>query len=50
LHVAFDGEPDYLNTAIGLMFDLKLQAIKLMNIPLGTDPSTHATPCYEYVA
>ena len=49
LHTTFNGEPDYLNTAIGLMFDLKLQAIKLMNIPLSTDPSTHAAPCYEYV-
>jgi hypothetical protein len=47
LHITFNGRPDYLNTAVGLMFDLKLQAIKLMNIPLGG--GTNAAPCYEYV-
>ena len=50
LHITFNGEPTYLNTAVGLMFDLKLQAIKLMNMPLSTDPSTNAAPCFEYVA
>jgi hypothetical protein len=50
LHVTFNGQPDYLKSAIGLMSDLKLQATKLMNIPLSTDPSTNAAPCYEYVA
>jgi Ferritin-like len=47
LHIAFNGQPDRLNTAVGLMFDLKLQAIKLMNIPL--DANSTAAPCYEYV-
>lgn len=46
LHITFNGQPDYLNTAVGLMFDLKLQAIKLMGIPL--DANTTAAPCYEY--
>jgi rubrerythrin len=48
LHTAFNGHPDYLDTAFGLMFDLKLQALKLMSIPIGA--STNAAPCYEYVA
>ena len=48
LHTTFNGHPDFLDTAIGLMFDLKLQAIKLMSIPIGA--STNAAPCYEYVA
>ena len=47
LHITFNGRPDYLDTAIGLMFDLKLQAIKLMAIPL--DANTTAAPCYEFV-
>jgi hypothetical protein len=50
LHITFNGQPGYLKTAIGLMFDLKLQAIKLVNIPLSTDASTNAAPCFEYVA
>jgi hypothetical protein len=29
------------------MFDLKLQAIKLMGIPIGN--GTNAAPCYEFV-
>ena len=46
LHITFNGQPDYLKTAIGLMYDVKLQAIKLMNIPLNAN--TNAAPCYEY--
>jgi Ferritin-like len=48
LDITFNGQPDYLDSAIGLMFDLKLQAIKLMNIPI--DANTNAAPCYEYVS
>jgi rubrerythrin len=48
LHITFNGKPDYLDTTIGLMFDIKVQAIKLMNIPHGNN--TNAAPCYEYVA
>jgi hypothetical protein len=46
LHVTFNGQPDHFDAALGLMYDLKLQAIKLMNIPL--DANTNAAPCYEY--
>jgi len=48
LHITFNGQPDNLDTAIGIMFDLKLQAIKLMGIPVGN--SLNAAPCYEFVA
>jgi hypothetical protein len=48
LHTAFNGHPGYFDTAIGLMFDLKLQALKLMSLPIGAN--TNAAPCYEYVA
>jgi Ferritin-like len=47
LHVTFNGQPNTLDEAIGLMFDLKLQAIKLMGIPIGN--GTNAAPCYEFV-
>lgn len=47
LHITFNGQPDNLDTAIGVMFDLKLQAIKLMGIPIGN--GTNAAPCYEFV-
>ncbi|MEA2823293.1 MAG: hypothetical protein QOJ86_5297 [Bradyrhizobium sp.] len=46
LHITFNGHPHNLDTAIGLMFDLKLQAIKLMGIPIGN--GSNAAPCYEY--
>jgi hypothetical protein len=47
LDITFNGQPDNLDTAIGVMFDLKLQAIKLMGIPIGN--GTNAAPCYEFV-
>jgi Ferritin-like len=47
LHITFNGQPDNLDTAIGVMFDLKLQAIKLMGIPIGN--GINAAPCYEFV-
>jgi hypothetical protein len=47
LHITFNGQPDNLDTAIGVMFDLKLQAIKLMGISIGN--GSNAAPCYEFV-
>jgi rubrerythrin len=47
LHDTFNGAPDRLGDAIGLMNDLKVQAIALMQIPLGN--GTNAAPCFEYV-
>lgn len=47
LHLAFNGQPDHLDAAIGLMFDLKLQAVKLVAMPLGG--GVNAAPCFEWV-
>ena len=47
LHVAFNGQPDSLDDAIGQMFDLRDQAMKLMDMPIGN--GTNAAPCYEFV-
>ncbi len=35
LHVSFNGEPHRLIEAVGLMYDLKYQAVALMKIPVG---------------
>jgi hypothetical protein len=48
LHLVFNGKPSELKSAVGLMFDLKIQAGKLMQIALGD--GTNAAPCFEYVA
>jgi hypothetical protein len=47
LHATFNGAPDTLGKAIGLMNDVKLQAIALMQIPVGNGQT--ASPCFEYV-
>ncbi|WP_281886346.1 ferritin-like protein [Paenibacillus sp. YYML68] len=46
LHATFNGQPDRLKTAIGLMESLKLQALDLMDIDLGN--GKHAGPSFEY--
>jgi hypothetical protein len=46
LQRTFDGSPDQLEAAIGLMFDLKIQAQKLMSMPL--DTANTASPCFEW--
>lgn len=59
LHKTFNGEPNYLNTVMGLMFDLKLQAEKMAEIKIAPedlcDPKTnskkvgkHLAPSFEY--
>jgi hypothetical protein len=45
LHATFNGEPDHLWAAIGLMESLKLQALDLMAIPSGPG---NAGPSFEY--
>jgi hypothetical protein len=47
LHEAFNGTPATIDTAIGLMYELKMQAVALMQTPLA-DGQT-AGPSYEYV-
>ena len=46
LHVTFNGKPDQLNDAIGLMESLKQQAMDLTAIDLGN--STKAGPSFAY--
>jgi len=48
LQAAFNGAPDQLAAAIGLMTDLKKQAITLVNMPLGN--GNNGAPCFEWVA
>ncbi|BAI74897.1 hypothetical protein AZL_b02340 (plasmid) [Azospirillum sp. B510] len=48
LHAAFNGNPGKINHAIGLMFDIKIQAKQLMAMTL--DNGKHAAPTWEYVA
>ena len=49
LHLAFNGEPERLDAAIGLMYDLRVLAAAMMQTV--ADPRTGQTvgPSYEYV-
>jgi Ferritin-like len=49
LHKTFNGEPQYLNTVMGLMYELKLQAQEMVEI---TDPSLNkqVAPAFQYAA
>lgn len=49
LHRAFNGEPEEINTAMGLMFSVRLYALKLLTIPDPNDASQVCGPSYEYV-
>jgi hypothetical protein len=49
LHTAFNGEPDRINTAIGLMYELKMLAVSLMQTSLDDGSGMTAGPSYEYV-
>ena len=47
LHLAFNGRPGQINMAIGLMYELKLQAVTLMSTVINDQGQT-AGPSYEY--
>ncbi|KMN37707.1 MULTISPECIES: ferritin-like protein [unclassified Chromobacterium] len=49
LHQAFNGEPKRIDTAIGLMYDLKVQAVSLMETPVAPGSEQTAGPSYRYV-
>lgn len=53
LHAVFNGHPEWLNRAVGMMFAVQLQAQQLMATPLrapdGTRKRTHAGPSFEYM-
>ncbi|CAO3440598.1 ferritin-like domain-containing protein [Azospirillum endophyticum] len=49
LHLSFNGNPDKINDAIALMFDLKIQAKNLMQTPLDDGSGKFAAPTWQYV-
>jgi rubrerythrin len=50
LQKTFNGHPDYLNTTIGVMFELKLQAEEMaeLKIKTGPDAEKRVAPSFEY--
>jgi hypothetical protein len=46
LHEASNGTPDRINTAIGLMYELKMIAVGLMQTPAGDGSTMTAGPSY----
>jgi hypothetical protein len=49
LHTAFNGKPDNINVAIGLMYELKMLAVSLMQTPADDGTNRTAGPSYVYV-
>jgi hypothetical protein len=49
LHAAFNGAPDRINTALGLMYELRMIAVGLMQTPIDGGGGQTAGPSYEYV-
>ena len=49
LHETFNGEPEKINTAMGVMYSLRLYAIKLLAIPDPNNPGYVTGPSFEYV-
>jgi hypothetical protein len=49
LHTAFNGKPDNINVAIGLMYELKMLAVSLMQTPANDGTNMTAGPSYVYV-
>jgi hypothetical protein len=49
LYRAYNGEPEALQSAVTVMYDLKHQAVALMRTPSPLDPSTTLGPGFEYL-
>jgi len=49
LHNAFNGAPAQLETAIGIMYDLRTSAVSLMETDTGDTSGQTVGPSYEYV-
>lgn len=49
LHNAFNGAPEQLDTAIGIMYDLRVGAVALMETDIGDSRSQTVGPSFEYV-
>jgi hypothetical protein len=49
LHQTFNGDPAYLQEALGLMFSLNVQAGELVRTPSGLNDGTTAGPVFQWV-
>ncbi|MCV9928574.1 ferritin-like protein [Flavobacterium sp. LS1R49] len=49
LHRTFNGEPDYINNTIGVMFDLRLTCQKLAETPFPGKEGYTIGPTYEFI-
>lgn len=49
LHETFNGKPENMKTALGVMFALRLSALKLLALPDPNHPGYVAGPSFEYV-
>ncbi len=49
LHIAFNGQPAKIDVAIGLMYELKMIAVSLMQTPAGEGSNATAGPSFEYI-
>lgn len=49
LHATFNGEPEKINDAMGIMFSLRLYALKLLAIPDPNDPNYVCGPSFEFI-
>jgi hypothetical protein len=49
LHDVFNGNPDKLDAAVGLMYGLRTSAASLMQTPDPTKPGLNVGPSFEYV-
>jgi hypothetical protein len=49
LHKAFNGHPENIQVAMGLMYELRIEAVALMSTSLGDGSGRTAGPSYEFV-
>jgi len=49
LHAAFNGQPRRIDVALGLMYELKMIAVSMMQTPAGDGSNMNAGPSYEYI-
>ncbi len=49
LHESFNGKPDNINVAMGLMYALRIEAVSLMSTELNDGTGLTAGPSYQYV-
>lgn len=50
LHLAFNGQPGQLFNAVPLMYQMKEQALALMNVPCGDGSGETVGPSFEFLA